>query len=117
MRFYDVSESLCGRKYRNLFLELPFKLEETELLFGKGVIGKRSEVLNGLSKGGVYRRHQDYNESTTPIRFSVLNLSNLNSMSLIFSDVRYLELFYPLNILPCNFRWNFLLFLQAFLRQ
>lgn len=74
---FQLGDSINSRQYPHLFLELPFKLEETKLLFGKGVIGKRGEVLKGLSKGGVYRRHQDYNESTTPIRFSVLNLSNL----------------------------------------
>ncbi|MDF0553407.1 Piwi domain-containing protein [Kamptonema sp. UHCC 0994] len=74
---FQLGDSINSRRYRNLFLELPFKLEETKLLFGNGVIGKRGAVLKGLSKGGAYRRHPDYLDPSRPIRFTVLNLCNL----------------------------------------
>ena len=75
---FQLGDSINSRQYRSLFLELPFKLEETKLLFGNEVIGKRGEVLKGLSKGGVYRRHEEYLELSREIRFTVLNLCSLN---------------------------------------
>jgi len=74
---FQLGDSINSRQYRNLFLELPFKLEETKLLFGKGFICKRGEVLKGLSNGGVYRRHEEYLDLSRDIRFTVLNLCNL----------------------------------------
>jgi len=62
---FHLDDSINSRRYEDLFLPMDFKLEETELLFGKdssgkNVIGKRGEVLKGLSRGGVYRRHDSY---------------------------------------------------------
>ena len=78
-----LESSINSRQYPDLFPPLPFKLEETKLLFGKdtsgkNVIGKRGEVLKGLSRGGVYRRHEEYSKDLSrPIRLAVLKICNL----------------------------------------
>ncbi len=79
---FQLEGSINSRQYPTLFLPPPFKLEETKLLFGKDsfgkdVIGKRGEVLKGLSKGSVYRRHEEYSDLSRPIRLAVLKLCNL----------------------------------------
>jgi hypothetical protein len=63
--WFSVRDSINSRQHPKIFRSLPFKLDETKLLFGKdksgqNVIGKRGEVLKGLSRGGVYRKHQEY---------------------------------------------------------
>ncbi|MEH2165346.1 MAG: Piwi domain-containing protein [Nostoc sp.] len=62
-----------------LFLPLKFKLEDTQLLFGKqksdqNFISRRGDVLKGLSQGGVYRRQSQYEDKATPIRITALKL-------------------------------------------
>ncbi len=65
-----------------LFLPLKFKLEDTQLLFGKdksgqNFISRRGDVLKGLSQGGVYRRQSQYEDKATPIRITALKLCDL----------------------------------------
>ncbi|MEH1913822.1 Piwi domain-containing protein [Nostoc sp.] len=65
-----------------LFLPLEFKLEDTQLLFGKdkygqNFISRRGDVLKGLSQGGVYRRQAQYEDKATPIRITALKLCDL----------------------------------------
>ncbi|WP_366932923.1 Piwi domain-containing protein [Nostoc sp. JL31] len=65
-----------------LFLPLKFKLEDTQLLFGKeksvqNFISRRGDVLKGLSQGGVYRRQAQYEDKATPIRITALKLCDL----------------------------------------
>ncbi|MHC5740655.1 MAG: Piwi domain-containing protein [Nostoc sp.] len=65
-----------------LFLPLEFKLEDTQLLFGKeksgqNFISRRGDVLKGLSQGGVYRRQSQYEDKTIPIRITALKLCDL----------------------------------------
>ena len=65
-----------------LFLPLKFKLEDTQLLFGKdksgqNFISRRGDVLKGLSQGGVYRRQYQYEDKATPIRIVALKLCDL----------------------------------------
>ncbi|EAW33836.1 Piwi domain-containing protein [Lyngbya sp. PCC 8106] len=78
---FQIDKSINNLDYPSLFQTLQFNLEDTELLFGKDSSGKhfvskRGSVLKGLSQGGVYRRHQDYENYSTPIRISLLNLCN-----------------------------------------
>ena len=68
-----INSSRCP----DLFWQPQLKLEETKLLFGKdsygqNVIGKRGKLLEGLSRGGVYRRHEEYRNPARAIRISVL---------------------------------------------
>lgn len=63
-----INSSRCPE----LFWQPQLKLEETKLLFGQNVIGKRGKLLEGLSKGGVYRRHEEYRNPARAIRISLL---------------------------------------------
>ncbi|MFW9260163.1 Piwi domain-containing protein [Nostoc sp. CALU 546] len=68
--------------FSELFLPLKFKLEDTQLLFGKdkygqNFISRRGDVLKGLSQGGVYRRQAQYEDKATPIRITALKLCDL----------------------------------------
>lgn len=68
-----------SQDYPNLFSIPLTKLEDTQLLFGNGVISKKSAVLSGLSKGSVYRRHPEFNNPSRKIRFAILNFSALTA--------------------------------------
>jgi argonaute-like protein implicated in RNA metabolism and viral defense len=68
-------------------LETVIPLEETPLLFGRGVRGIRGQILNGLSRGGVYRRHDDYRDASRIIRISALKLCDLSVTSFL-EDVK-----------------------------
>lgn len=77
--FELADKCINSRQYPNLFLPCNLQLEETGLLFGKDisgqdVIGKRGEVLKGLSRGSVYRRHSQYENKSIPIRIAALKL-------------------------------------------
>ncbi|MBR8838838.1 MAG: stem cell self-renewal protein Piwi [Stigonema ocellatum SAG 48.90 = DSM 106950] len=66
--------SINNVQYPNLFWKPPEKLEETNLLFGNHVIRKRSEILKGLTGGGVYRRHPDYQDKSRIIHIAAFKL-------------------------------------------
>jgi argonaute-like protein implicated in RNA metabolism and viral defense len=48
-------------------------------MFGNSQIGIQGQILSGLSKGGVYRRHEDFSDSSRPIRIAALKLCNYSS--------------------------------------
>ena len=90
---FQLDDSINSRRYEHLFLPPEFKLEETKLLFGKDssgkkVIGKRGEVLKGLSRGGVYRRHDSYSNPSTEIRISVLKVGDFKVKLSFIEEVR-----------------------------
>jgi len=66
--------SINSVQYPNLFWKPPAKLEETNLLFGNHVIRKRSEILKGLTGGGVYRRHPDYQDKSRIVHIAAFKL-------------------------------------------
>ncbi|KYC43857.1 stem cell self-renewal protein Piwi [Scytonema hofmannii PCC 7110] len=74
---FQLGRSINSRDYPTSFWQLPVAIEQTPLLFGKGVRGIRGEVLKGLSKGGVYKRHDDYREPSRVIRIAALKLCDL----------------------------------------
>ncbi|MEH2120247.1 Piwi domain-containing protein [Nostoc sp.] len=85
---FVLSETcINSRKIGNcseLFLPLKFKLEDTQLLFGKdksghNFISRRGDVLKGLSQGGVYRRQSQYEDKATPIRITALKLCDFKA--------------------------------------
>jgi len=90
---FQLGDSINSRQHPKIFRSLPFKLDETKLLFGKdksgqNVIGKRGEVLKGLSRGGVYRKHKEYEEDPSrEIRISVLKIGNFKVNSLFLEQI------------------------------
>jgi hypothetical protein len=74
---FQLGRSINSRDYQTLFWHPPVAIEQTPLLFGRGVKGIRGEVLKGLSKGGVYSRHDDYREHSRVIRIVALKLCDL----------------------------------------
>ncbi|MGL5807162.1 MAG: Piwi domain-containing protein, partial [Xenococcaceae cyanobacterium] len=67
-----AKKCINSQDYLNSYCQPPVKLEDTQLLFGKGVISKKSSILSGLSRGGVYRRHWEFNDPSRKIRLAVL---------------------------------------------
>ncbi|MBD1923892.1 stem cell self-renewal protein Piwi [Microcoleus sp. FACHB-831] len=77
----QVERSVNSRQYPGLFWQPSVPLEEIPLRFGKNFIGKRGDVLNGLSVqggGGVYRRHSDYSDASRVIRIAAVKLCDLS---------------------------------------
>jgi hypothetical protein len=64
-------------QYSKLFWIPESKLEDTLLLFGNGVISPKIPTLKGLRQGGVYRRHQEFENPARKIRLGILNLSSI----------------------------------------
>ncbi|MEG4208182.1 Piwi domain-containing protein [Microcoleus sp. Pol7_A1] len=85
---FELNDSINSRQYPNLFLPVAFKLEETNLLFGKDIIGKRRDVLQGLSKGGVYRCHDDYIKPPRAMRISVLKVGDFKVKTYFLDEVQ-----------------------------
>ncbi|NET27006.1 Piwi domain-containing protein [Okeania sp. SIO1I7] len=83
---FKVKNSLNSRDYDSLFSPPGLKIEETKLLFGNGFIGERGKVLTGLSKGGVYHRHDDYR--TLPIRIAVLKVGNFTLKTSLLDEIK-----------------------------
>ena len=67
-------KSLNSSNNPNSFWQPSTPIAQTSLLFGKGFKGVQKEILKGLTKGGVYRRHTDLGER--PINIVVLKLCN-----------------------------------------
>ncbi|MDJ0729511.1 MAG: Piwi domain-containing protein [Crocosphaera sp.] len=70
---YDYSEN---------FLTTKKPINQTLLLFGNGVTGSQNSILSGLKKGGVFKRHKDFEKqkygTSEEIKISVLKLYNIN---------------------------------------
>lgn len=84
---FELNDSINSRQYPNLFFPVAFKLEETNLLFGKDFISKRRDVLQGLSKGGVYRCHKDYIAPPRAIRISVLKVGDFKVKTYFLDEI------------------------------
>jgi argonaute-like protein implicated in RNA metabolism and viral defense len=74
---FQLQRGINSIQHQNLFWKPNVRLEETTLLFGNGFIGKRNEVLKGLSIGGVYRRHPDYQDKTKVIQIAALKICDV----------------------------------------
>ncbi|MBW4682748.1 MAG: stem cell self-renewal protein Piwi [Microcoleus vaginatus WJT46-NPBG5] len=75
--FKLADKCLNNVQYPDLFWQPPVPLPETLLLFGKKVEGVQSKILTGLKKGGVYRRHKDYQDSSRFVKIAALKLCGL----------------------------------------
>jgi len=76
--FQVAEKCINSREYPNLFWQPQIPLEKTELLFGKGWKGIQSKIIPGLKRGGVYRRHSDYNDPSSQIRITALKLVEIS---------------------------------------
>ena len=65
------------KTFSHLFWTPETKLEDTLMLFGNGVKRIKRETLKGLSKGGVYFRHENFRDVNRPIRLAILNFMSL----------------------------------------
>ncbi|MEH2163195.1 MAG: Piwi domain-containing protein [Nostoc sp.] len=74
---FELGISINSRHYPELFWQPQVPIEDTPLLFGNGFIGVQSKILTGLSKGGVYRRHNKFSDPSRPIRITVLNFCEM----------------------------------------
>ena len=83
---FQLDRSVNSRQYPELFLLLSQKLEDTQLLFGKGVTSTQNKILAGLSRGGVYRRHQDYDSA--PIRLAALKLCDNIRLTPLLQEIQ-----------------------------
>lgn len=79
---FEFTLSVNSNDYPEVFHLTDTRLEDTPLLFGNGFIGSSGKILQGLSQGGVYRRHSNYLDPSRPIRIAVLNLCNFESKKL-----------------------------------
>jgi argonaute-like protein implicated in RNA metabolism and viral defense len=72
-----------NKNWSNLFWTPTTKLNETLLLFDNGFTELKQLTLKGLSKGGVYRRHEEFKNPARKIRLAVLNLSPVDHKSFV----------------------------------
>lgn len=75
---FKLERSINSKDYPSLFWQPSISLEQTPLLFGKGVRGIRGQILSGLSRGGVYYRHEHYRDLVSTIRIAALKLCELS---------------------------------------
>ena len=73
---FGLGKSINSRNYPQLFWQPKFKLSATKLLFGKNITEFQSNILKGLSRGGVYRRHKDYSDPSNKITIAALKIGN-----------------------------------------
>jgi hypothetical protein len=75
----QLDKSICSRggNGRDLFWQLPEPLEQTKLLFGQGRIYPHSNIIKGLSEGGIYRRSKDFSQEI-PIYIAQVDLIQSN---------------------------------------
>jgi Piwi domain len=75
----QLEKSICSRgdNDRDLFWQLPEPLEQTKLLFGQGLIQPHSNIIRGLSEGGIYRRSKDFSQEI-PIFIAEVDLIQSN---------------------------------------
>ena len=72
-----ASQCINSKTYPDLFWTHKTKLEDTLMLFGNNVKCPKSKTLRGLSQGGVYSRHKNFEDTNRPIRLAILNFTSL----------------------------------------
>ena len=73
---FGFGKSINSRNYPQLFWQPKFKISATKLLFGNNITEFQSNILKGLSRGGVYRRHQNYRNPSDKITIAALKIGN-----------------------------------------
>lgn len=69
---FEIGRSLNSLEHPDLFWQPATPIDQTPLLFGKGITGVRGRILQGLSSGGVYHRHPNFQPGV--IRIAALKL-------------------------------------------
>lgn len=90
LKVYDFKLELAVNSgfYKELFIPSEIRLEDTPLLFGNSFTGSSGKILQGLSKGGVYRRHSNYLDLSRPIRIAVLDLCGITKLEAFIRPLR-----------------------------
>lgn len=73
---FQIGRSVNSRDYPTLFWQPAIPIDRTPLLFGNGFTGVRGQILKGLTSGGVYRRHPDYQSEA--IQIAALKLGDFS---------------------------------------
>lgn len=76
---FQIGRSVNSRNNRALFWQPAIPIDQTPLLFGNGFTGVRGQILKGLTSGGVYRRHPDYQLEAIQIAALKLCDSSVNA--------------------------------------
>ncbi|MDJ1183546.1 Piwi domain-containing protein [Roseofilum casamattae] len=71
---FELRKNINSKSYEQLFLVPELNLEETQILFGNNLSLKKKKLLSGLSQGGVYRRHEDFQDRDRPIRIGIFRV-------------------------------------------
>lgn len=82
-----LGRSINSSSYSQLFWQPSLKLSETKLLFGNNVIGLQQRILTGLSQGGVYFRHEDYQDPSDKINIAALKIGNFQVAFSLLNEV------------------------------
>ncbi|MDB9419489.1 Piwi domain-containing protein [Microcystis aeruginosa CS-563/04] len=69
--------SINSKKDPQFFWTPSLSLKQTPILFGKGERGEKGDIIKGLSRGGVYKRHREYEDPARKIRLAILKPANL----------------------------------------
>ena len=99
--------SINSRENPDFFWTPSISLEQTLILFGKGERGEKRETLKGLSKGGVYQRHREYEDPARKIRLAILKPANLKVGDFREQLEKRLKLYKFETILPAENQINF----------
>jgi len=70
---FKSTKSINSRDYPSSFILPQFALEKVQLLFGNKVKEIKKYSLKGLRKGGVYQRHQNFQEKHQKIRLGTIS--------------------------------------------
>lgn len=84
---FTIEKSVNSFSHPASFSLPNFNIEDTPLLFGNGIRGKRSAILNGL-KNGVFRRHEDYNNPSRAIRINILKIGEFKVSSAFLEQIQ-----------------------------
>jgi hypothetical protein len=69
--------TIDSENYCNLFIPFKHQLENTNLMFGNSVTSIKKKSLKGLQKGGVFKRHPDFQDVSQKIRLGIIKPHNL----------------------------------------
>ena len=87
---FQVERSVNTYQHSKLFLSPKTPVNQTLLRFGNGIIGYQKEILKGLKKGGVYKRHQKFQHGEE-INIAALKLCDFTVNPFLFKVQNYLN--------------------------
>ena len=91
---------VSSQNYSKNFDISKFNQDSVKLCFGNNTIVSRSQIKEGLKKGGVYRRHKDFQDLSNKIQVVILNLCKLKDDSFLRNLNSQLEIVkFPINFI------------------